>query len=582
MPTSSLPESPLPEPSLPERTTVLIVGGGPVGLLASILLDAQGIDNVVIERRFDVQRAPAAHVINARTFEICRAAGMDFGPIDAACQRPTDGAWVRWLTSLTGDELGAVPFERQDRLGELDAVTPTPLRNLSQHRFEPILRDHVCGLERSALHPGVEWVEARQRASGVASTVCDAQSGDMTVIESSYLIAADGAGSPVRRSLGIEMDGPKCLNATITIHAKADLRHLVADRPATLYWITDPEREGVFVAHDIDDTWVFMHNWNPDVERVEDYTVARCAEIFRRALGTDDAPFEIESISPWMMSCQVATAYRDGRVFLIGDAAHRFPPTGGLGLNTGAVDAQNLAWKLGAVEHGWADERLLDTYESERRPIAHDNAQQSLGNAIKTLDVGVALGRDDDPVTSGRNYDAMLADASGRARVQAATQEQAEHFDMLGLQLGFVYAAAGGAIVGDATVLRTADDPVREYEPTTHPGARLPHAWITRHGARISTLDLVRPDRFVVITSNVEWARAASKLRSDAPLDVVLVGADVVDGLGNWAAVSEIGLDGVLLVRPDQHVGWRSLAVTDDPSGDLRAAFESISGRRVP
>jgi len=558
--------------NLPEAIPVLVVGGGPIGLLMSILLRGQRLDNVVVERRSEVQVAPAAHVVNARTFEILRAAGIDMARVEAACQPASDG-WVRWVTSLTGDELGHVPFEGQHQIERLDAVTPTPLRNLSQHRLEPILRDHTA-----ALVAGVEWVSALQDDAAVVSTVRDVTTGGTFAIRSRYLVAADGAGSPVRRWLGIAMDGPQRLQSFLTIHVEADLRHLVAQRPATLYWIVDPDIGGTYIAHDIDATWVYMHPWDPDTERVEDYTIERCGEIFRRGLGADVGSLTVRSITPWNMSCQVAERYRDGRVFLVGDAAHRFPPTGGMGLNTGAVDAQNLAWKLAAVEHGWAGDAILDTYEAERRPIARTNAKQSLTNAIRLMDVGTALGAVPDRVSARANYVEALSTSEGRERVRLATEAQAEHFDMLGLQLGFTYGAEAGLVVDDATPLAAPDDVVRDYRPTTHPGARLPHAWIARAGRRVSTLDLVPLDHFVLLTSSPEWAAAGEQVAEEGvPLDVVLIGRDVFDVDGNWADVSELSDAGAVLVRPDQHVGWRCSRAGEDAVAALRSALAALA-----
>src|SRR5262249_36632302 len=153
--------------------------------------------------------------------------------------------------------------------------------------------------------------------------------------------------------------------------------------PAVLYWTTAPEATGTFVAHDIDSTWVYMHPWDPDRESMQDYSVEKCAEIVRRAMGTDAYPFAIRTIRGWTMTAQVAERYRERRIFLVGDAAHRFPPTGGLGLNTGVQDAHNLAWKIAAVEAGWATDALLDTYDVERRPVAQHNADVSLLNAMR-------------------------------------------------------------------------------------------------------------------------------------------------------------------------------------------------------
>ena len=177
---------------------------------------------------------------------------------------------------------------------------------------------------------------------------------------------------------------------------------------------------------------------------------ARSGGVLREALECDDVEFAIRTISPWAMSCQVAERYRDGRVFLVGDAAHRFPPTGGLGLNTGVQDVHNLAWKLAAVLSGTAAPALLDTYETERRPVAQYNADQSLQNAMRLFEVPQALGLSDDAQVSRRCFAETIADPARRREVAAAIEHQAEHFDMLGLQLGFSYEA--GAIVPDGSV----------------------------------------------------------------------------------------------------------------------------------
>ena len=543
---------------------VLIVGAGPVGATAAILLARHGVACRVVERRAGPQTAPAAHAVNARTLEICRQAGVDMNAIAAACASPADAGHVRWMTKLAGDELGSLPYERQTD-AEL-AVTPTPLRNISQHRFEPILHDTLRALPLGDLCWGHEWQGAEQDGDGVTSRV--AADGEVYEVRSRWLLAADGAGSRVRKWLGIEPIGPSRIQSFIMIHFEANLRPLVGRRPGVLYWITDPDTPGTFVAHDMDSTWVFMHPWDPDTERVEDYDAAACAALVRRAMGTDAVPFTIRTISSWTMTAQIAERYRAGRVFLVGDAAHRFPPTGGMGLNSGVQDVHNLIWKLCAVDAGWAPDALLDTYERERRPVAQRNADVSVANAFRLAEVFEALGGFGDGAAARQA--AVLADAEGRARVTAAIANQAEHFDMLGLQLGFTYE--DGAVVGDGTVAPALGNPVREFVPNARPGARLPHAWV---GAR-STLDLIPYDCFTLITgaAGTAWAAAGAGIEG-VPLRHLALGRDADVA---WADQLGIDPDGALLVRPDQHVAWRSRGAAPDPAATLRAALARITG----
>jgi 2,4-dichlorophenol 6-monooxygenase len=552
---------------------VLVVGGGPVGMMASLLLARQGVASRVVERRPGPHRAPQAHVVNPRTLEICRGAGVDVDRLRAQATPQADGSQVVWMTTLTGEELGRLPYERQGDECLLD--TPTPLLNLSQHLFEPILLDRLRAEPRAEIHYGHQCHGLEADADGVTAEIEELASGARYAIRSRWVIAADGAGSRIRRALGIEMIGPDRLQSFVMIHVRADLRPLVRERPAILYWTLDPECAGAFVAHDIDGTWVFMHPYDPDAQPTEAFDERACAAIVRRAIGRD-VPLTVRDVNPWTMTAQIADRYRAGRVFLAGDAAHRFPPSGGLGMNTGIQDVHNLAWKLRLVRDGEAGDALLDTYEAERRPVAQENADHSMQNALRMIEVFEALGvpfdLNADRAAAHARMAETLAAPGGRERVRAAIENQRGHFDTIGLQLGIAYD--DGALVPDGTPRDAVANRASDHRPSTRPGSRLPHAWVMRDGIRVSTLDLVVEDRFTLLTGrDVPVADMGDAVR------VVVAGRDFLDADGRWAALSSIGDDGALLVRPDQHVAWRARAAGTGLEGDVRRAMARILDR---
>ena len=551
---SSTADSPSSERN--DRDRVLIVGAGPVGLLSAIFLARQGIASEIVERRTERNLAPKAHALNPRSLEICRSAGIDLQKIYALQTPPDEAKMVRFVSRLEGDRIGA-PCLMNARMRQSRSLTPTPLINIAQPEFEAVLLDVVRASPMIDICFDREWRDAAQDDQGVRSRFTDSHS-QAFVQSHRFILACDGAGSRVRAKLDIAMEGTAGLVNTVNIHFRADLRKLAAERPAILYWILDPAVAGTFIVYNMSSSIVLAHRYDPALVSADSFTPARCRELITGALGDDSLDIDVLGANPWIMTAQVAERYRKGRIFLVGDAAHRFPPTGGLGLNTGIADAQNIAWKMAAVWHGYAMPALLDSYETERRPVALVNCQQSFVNADRLLEllelVGAVPGSAD-----GRSFAVRLEDAEFRQAVHRSILNQREHFDSLALQLGYVYGEPN----------RVPDD-VSVYEPSFRPGARMPHAWVQRSGHQISTLDLLSDKEFTLITSdkNRNWAAAAANLK--LPIQICKLGVDFTDVEGHWTTNSGIAGGGALLVRPDGHIALQA--------GDARAPLQQLTG----
>ena len=528
----------------PVEVPVLIVGAGPAGLLGAHLLGSRGVRSLVAEKHAARLDAPKAHALNPRSLEICAAAGLPMGKILAAATPKEQGAHVRMMTALAGREIGALPYERQDEA--VRELTPWPLINIEQPKLEVILEEAAAAQPNVDLRRGWEWLDCEQTPDAVTSTLRERATGREIVVRSRHLIGADGANSTVRDRIGIAMEGPPVLQHHTMIHFEADLTPIVGKHPAILYFLFGSSM-GVFIAYDIAKTWVLMHPIRPDEAQGEAFTDAKCRDIVRAAVGADVPDLKIKGARGWAMSAQVAERYRSGNAFLAGDAAHRFPPTGGLGLNTGLADIDNLAWKIAAVERGWAGPGILDSYELERRAVAQTNMSQSLTNAMRMFALFEALGCLPGQPADAAALNARLDDPIARARIDAAVVHQKDHFDSLRLQLGYAY---GDALKGDA------DLPVSEFTPKAVAGARLPHVAL---GDNRSTLDLLDHDSFTLITG--PDATAWKTLHTSTPLAVVSEGIDF-DAIG-WASRMGLTGSGALLVRPDGHILCVAKSVTD-------------------
>src|SRR5947207_2731821 len=347
-----------------DEIPVLIIGGGPVGLTASILLSRQGVSSLLVERHPGTAVHPKARGINARTMEMYRQCAIETA-IRAAGLAPEQTGLIVWARSLAGEEIERrIPWRSGPQ-----STAVSPVRNClcAQDVFEPVLRRFAEREPVGELRFGSEVVELRQDNDAVTAVLADRAGGAQTRVRARYVIAADGAQSQTRRQLSVHMLGRENVYESVNILLHADLRPWTAHRPAALYFIEHPNIKATFLTINAADRWGFLVNsLSAYGYAASDFTPARSAELVRLAAGVPDLAVEVLGIAPWTASAHVAEQYRHGRIFLAGDAAHEMPPTGGFGLNTGVQDVHNLVWKLAAVLHGVAAPSLLDTYHDER------------------------------------------------------------------------------------------------------------------------------------------------------------------------------------------------------------------------
>ncbi len=513
-----------------EEAPVLIIGGSLVGLTASVLLGSHGVRHILIERHRGTAIHPRAAAFHQRTLEIFRSVGLQEAVEQAAEREFVQNGAIMAVDRLAGKELAW--FYRDVNDG-VEHLSPARRIFITQIGLEPVLRARAVELGAD-LRYATELAGFSQDEHGVVATIRPRDGGEERRIRARYMIAADGAHSPVRRALGVPMVGRGDFAQCFTIYFRADVRDLLRERNLSVVYVNQPGLLAFFRFSITADAG-FLAVFRTD-DGGSDVSEARCAALVRAALGVaEDYPVEIENVQPWTAAADSAASFRQDRVFLAGDAAHVMPPTGGFGGNTGVADVHNLAWKLAMVLDGRAGPALLDSYDAERRPIAALTVEQAYRRYVDRVD----------PTLPSDGLGATLPDTA--------------------IELGALYRSA--AVIGE-----DADGDLVEApeQPSGRPGTRLPHQWTTRGDARISSLDLAG-DGFVLLTGpdGQAWRAAAERQG---------LAAHAIREAGVQAAVGLTG-PGALLVRPDGVIGWRSRGADPDPGPALAEALRRLTGR---
>ena len=588
------------------ETPVLIVGGAGCGLSSAIFLAKHGIESWLVERYPTTSPAPKAHYLNQRTMEIFREEGI--ADLIYSVSTPAENmSRVGWYTSLGGDgELDRKTIFLMDAFGGhslkeiYERDSPCRSANYPQLRLEPLLLDHARTLPLARLNYHHQLLSFDQDADGVTATIEERGSGETYQVRARYMIAADG-GRMIGPALGIAMEGIERLFDMVTCHFAADLSKTIDDDSPMIRWFINPEKggswgSGVMVALGPDhydrhsEEWLLHFAFQPDDPQQfdADSVLPRLKELLR----LPDIEPRIIKMNNWKVQGVLAQRFREGRIFLAGDAAHRHPPTTGLGLNSAVQDAHNLAWKLAVVLQGRADASLLDTYEAERRPVTANNvnwAMLTFQNHL-VIDGGIGLMPGAPVEFQKEAFRKLFADTpegeARRQRLKEVAGTQRAEFQAHDIEIGFCYDSA--AVIADGTPPPSRGALGDLHVPTTRPGHRLPHVWLDSADGRVSTLDLVGRSRFVLLVSGPAgaWRDAVRAIGEVAavPVEVFGIGegGDFAPDADRWAEVSGIERGGVILVRPDGHVGWRQATAVGDPVGRLGDALGILLGRRIP
>ena len=581
------------------KTDVLIVGTGPAGSSTAALLSSYGIDNVLINNYSWLAGTPRAHITNQRTMEVLRDLGKE---VEAeaylhATEQDLMGENI-FCTSLAGEELGRMkswgkhPNSRAEHL----LSSPSFMNDLPQTFMEPLLYKTACSRGTQS-RMSTQYLSHIEDEDGVLSTCLDKLSNKEIKIRSKYLVGADGGNSKVAENIDLPFEGKMGVGGSMNILFKADLSKYVAHRPSVLYWVLQPGADiggiGMGLVRMIRPWNEWLIVWGYDINQPAPKVDKDFAtKVARDLVGDPELEIDLLSVSTWTVNNMYAKKMSKGRVFCAGDATHRHPPSNGLGSNTSIQDGFNLAWKLAYVIKDKAGAELLDTYSIERSPIAKQIVTRANQSIAEFGPIFEALGLTDtqDPVKMKKNMDERKQNSPKAEKQRQALREaiafKKYEFDAHGVEMNHRYKSNSVLTEGDKEPEFKKDKELF-YQPTTYPGARIPHAWVyDKTGLKHSLLDLCGKGNFSIFTGigGEEWLKAAKNIETQLGVKIQcnIIGPDqdFEDHAGEWSSIREISDSGLILVRPDQHICWRSKDMISNSSEKLMDVMKKILHKR--
>ena len=565
---------------------VAIIGGGPVGLSASILLSLRKIPHILLERHTGTSIHPKACGINQRTTEIFQLMGI-YDEIRAVACPDDIKTRTAWYTSLGNQDANSVDGREiwsRDAWGggpdaeEYETHSPARYEILPQIRLEPVLVKRAKSLSPESLRFGSEVTDLEERGSHVALKVLERETRATGEVLARFVIAADG-GRGITDKLGIRWTGERDILEMASVHFRARIRERHPDPRNFITWFSHPDAGGSIRTG-------YLYQIGPwpfdslEAQGIEEWVFA-CARTpndpasfgrddmlkrLRETLKLGELPVEIISLSHWNVQAISAERYREGRVFLAGDAAHKIPPWGALGMNTGIQDVQNLIWKLQLALDDEKYDHLLTSYDTERRPLGQRVGQSSLHNLRShALVMDAALGMKPEH-SSDENRAAIMAyfnqshpeHAASRSAVEQASKVLDLEFKAPGLELGWFYPGLGGATEADHTSHFLEDGSLvsEMMLPSTVPGHNLPHVWVYQHGQKLPIRDLIPFNKLLLLVDDQPgWSLLKTNLVGIQQVTKSDAGNSWSEPTGEWARLLD-GNDAVLL-RPDGIIAWR-------------------------
>ncbi|PVI04190.1 hypothetical protein DM02DRAFT_693257 [Periconia macrospinosa] len=588
----------------PDITDVdfLVVGLGPAGGSLGCFLAQNGLKGLMITNRPSHADTPRAHITNMAALDCLRDIGLDKDCYEVG----TTGelmAHTTWSSSLAGEEYARIYSwgNSPSRKGDYELASPSVPIDLPQSQMEPILT-------RYATHNGfrcrfdTEHVSFEQLGNdeGVVSTLRDVITGHTYRVKSRYLFGADGGRSRIAKALELPFTEKPGGGNAVNVLAEVDLAHLMKNRIGNLHWVLQPDRETP--------DWAFLgcvrmvkpwHEWvfgfapRPWVGR-EARSHEEYVDRIRELIGDNSADVKIKNVSTWVINETYADLYSKGNVFCLGDAVHRHPPNHGLGSNTCIQDAHNLAWKVAYVQRGWAGKELLSSYNDERQPVGQDVVTQANKSSRNHMKIWQVLGCFEPDSKAGKAALSILKEDSTlgqqrRNELQDAIRLINREEHGLGIEMNQRYRSTAIYLEDEKDGPPPFDkDPLEYYQPTTYPGSRLPHAWLSEAipSKPISTIDLAGKTSFTLITGigGDGWrhaAETATKTLGGVPLTVYQIGfrQQYEDRYSDWAHQRGVTESGCVLVRPDYFVAWRCTAWEDGNAEKLVHVLRTILSR---